>query len=85
MLHITDYSEKSFAVTGDTKECKDALKAMGGSYNPRLTCGKGWIFSNKQRAAVEEYIRTGKVTPWVSARHTQPLTLEELIKRIIIK
>lgn len=58
-LRIVDYSEKAIAVVGDTKAVKDQLKAMGGRFNGRLSCGAGWIFSVKQRGAVEAFIMTG--------------------------
>lgn len=44
-IEIIDYSEKSFAVIGETKPIKEKLKELGGSFNSRLTCGAGWIFS----------------------------------------
>lgn len=48
---IVDYSEKAFAVVGDTREIKDTLKQHGGRFNPSLTVGgskcAGWIFSKK--------------------------------------
>lgn len=43
-FEIVDYSEKSFAVVGDTKSIKDDLKRLGGRFNFRLSCGAGWIF-----------------------------------------
>lgn len=44
-MEIINYSEKAIAVVGgDTKQMKDHLKAMGGRFNPRLSCGAGWIF-----------------------------------------
>lgn len=60
-INIIDYSEKSFAVVGDTKAVKDQLKKMGGRFNPKLSCGAGWIFSNKSRTSVEEFIKSGEV------------------------
>lgn len=59
MLQIVNYSEKSIAVIGDTREIKDQLKQMGGSFNSRLSCGAGWIFSAKKRADVENLINGG--------------------------
>ena len=44
-IEIVDYSEKSFAVIGETKAIKDTLKELGGKFNFRLSCGAGWIFS----------------------------------------
>lgn len=52
-FEIIDYSERAIAVVGDTREIKDVLKRMGGRFNPRLTCGAGWIFSKSKRAQVE--------------------------------
>ena len=49
-FEIIDYSEKSIAVVGDTKDIKDSLKEIGGAFNPRLRCGAGWIFSKKKMA-----------------------------------
>lgn len=60
MLQIINYSEKAVAVIGDTKEIKEQLKSMGGRFNPRLSCGAGWIFSAKKRDELESIIGTGK-------------------------
>ncbi len=35
---------KPISVIGDTKAIKDKLKALGGKFNFRLSCGAGWIF-----------------------------------------
>lgn len=56
-IQVIDYSEKAFAVVGDTKPIKDKLKDLGGSFNARLTCGPGWIFSKKRLDAVTEYLK----------------------------
>jgi hypothetical protein len=55
-VNIVNYSEKSFAVTGDTKPLRHGLKKLGGCFNGRLSCGAGWIFSNKKREAVEAFL-----------------------------
>ena len=47
-LQIVDYSDKALAVIGDTKSIKDTLKRLGGKFNPRLSCGAGWVFSKKK-------------------------------------
>lgn len=60
-FQIIDYSEKAIAVVGDTRDIKDKLKALGGRFNPRLSCGAGWIFSKKQRAEVEKLLQGGSV------------------------
>lgn len=53
-LSYVDYSEKAFAIIGDTKPVKDTLKELGGRFNPRLTCGAGWIFSKKNEKEVRK-------------------------------
>lgn len=55
-LIIHDYSEKAFAVTGQTKENKDSLMQLGGKYQPFLKVGKGFIFSKKNLDKVLLYI-----------------------------
>lgn len=56
-LNIIDYSEKAFAVVGDTKPVKDKLSDLGGSFNARLKCGPGWIFSKKRLDAVQKFLQ----------------------------
>lgn len=48
VLELIDYSEKSFAIIGETKPIKETLKTLGGSFNGRLSCGPGWIFSKSK-------------------------------------
>lgn len=55
---ITEYSEKSFIVKGDTLPIKEDLKALGGIWFRKET---GWLFSNKKREAVEKYLSNGEV------------------------
>ena len=52
-VQVIDYSTKAYAVTGDTKPIKDTLKSLGGSFNARLSCGAGWIFS-KEKHPIEK-------------------------------
>lgn len=51
-LSYVDYSDKAFAVTGETKPLAETLKELGGRFNARLSCGPGWIFSKKKEAEV---------------------------------
>ena len=53
-IEIVDYSEKSFAVIGETKKIKETLKGLGGSFNMRLSCGAGWIFPKSKLNNVKE-------------------------------
>ncbi len=55
-ISIIDYSDKAIAVIGNTKPIKDQLKALGGKFNFRLTCGVGWIFAKTKREEVEKLI-----------------------------
>ena len=71
-INIIDYSDKAFAVVGDTKAVKDSLKKMGGRFNSKLSCGCGWIFSNKMREEVERFISSGEVTERVRAERKSP-------------
>lgn len=44
-IQIIDYSEKAIVVKGEgTRAIKDKLKALGGRFNFRLSCGAGWVF-----------------------------------------
>ena len=51
-IQMVDYSEKAVAIIGDTKAIKDKLKELGGRFNPRLSCGAGWIFSKKKEQEI---------------------------------
>jgi hypothetical protein len=55
---IIDYSDKAVALVGNTKAIKDQLKKLGGRFNPRLTCGAGWIFSKKKLPELEQMVET---------------------------
>lgn len=65
-IAVIKYSDKSIAVTGEgTREIKEQLKALGGKFNFRLTCGAGWIFpATKQQQVIEllKEIKQGQET-----------------------
>lgn len=53
-LAMMDYSDKAIVVIGTkTKELKDVLKALGGKFNNRLSCGCGWVFSKDKQESVK--------------------------------
>lgn len=52
-VNIIDYSEKAIAVIGDTKPIKEKLKELKGIFNPRLSCGPGWIFPKTKLAMIQ--------------------------------
>lgn len=61
MITLHNYSEKAFAVTGETKPIKDQLKASNARFNPYLSVGAGWIFSkSKQAQLLSKLQATGK-------------------------
>ena len=59
IIELFEYSDKSIAVFGDTKEIKQKLKLLGGRYNKNLTHPEnrnkspGWIFSIKKKELIE--------------------------------
>lgn len=53
-INIIDYSDKAFAVIGETKPIADILKNLGGRFNRKLSCGAGWIFSKRSLDNVKE-------------------------------
>lgn len=56
-LKLIDYSEKSFAIIGDTKPIKKILSDLGGSFNSHLSCGPGWIFSKSKIDKVKQTLQ----------------------------
>ena len=56
-MKLKEYSDKSFCICGDnTKEYKEELKTLGGRWNSNLKEGPGWIFSNKNKVKVQEWL-----------------------------
>ena len=57
-ITISDYTEKSFAVRGNTKEYSRFLADSGGKWNPNLKDGAGWIFSMKKKENIENWLNS---------------------------
>ena len=55
-MRIVDYSDKSFAVYGSTRELKTELLRLGGKFVPHLEGGAGWIFSKKHYEKVSDFV-----------------------------
>lgn len=57
-LQYVDYSEKAFAIVGDTKPIKDELKALKGRFNSRLSVNgeqvAGWVFAKRNAEPVKK-------------------------------
>ena len=51
-VRFVDYSEKAFAIVGDTRAMVAKMKELGGKFNARLSCGAGWIFSKRNASTV---------------------------------
>ena len=59
MLQLESYSDKSFVIRGDkTKEYKEQLKEFGGKWNSNLKDGCGWIFPNKNKDKIQEWVES---------------------------
>lgn len=54
---VCKYSEKAIAVIGDTRPFADVLRANGGRFNARLSCGAGWIFQATKRDTIIEALK----------------------------
>lgn len=84
-VQIIDYSEKAFAVVGETKNIKDDLKRLGGRFNPKLTCGAGWIFSKKVLDEVKKFLDCGEVAKNDQPKAKKDETLWEEYKQRVLK
>lgn len=54
---VCKYSEKAIAVVGNTRPFADVLRANGGRFNARLTCGAGWIFQATKKDTIIEALK----------------------------
>lgn len=59
---VCKYSEKAIAVIGDTRPFADVLRANGGRFNARLSCGPGWIFQATKRDTIIEALKAAGAT-----------------------
>jgi hypothetical protein len=63
-VSLVDYSNNSVAVFGNTKIIKDALKKIGGRFNPSLMDpttnqkSAGWVFAKTKKDTVDQLLRT---------------------------
>lgn len=64
-IFIEDYTPKSFVVRGDTRECKESLKSLGGKWNSSLTDKDSgdkfgaWLFWSDKRKELDSWIERG--------------------------
>lgn len=59
---VCKYSEKAIAVIGDTRPFADVLRANGGRFNARLSCGAGWIFQATKKDSIIEALKAAGAT-----------------------
>lgn len=83
MLIDENYTDKSFAVYGNTKTYKDSLKALGGRFNKSLKIEgqvvPGWVFSKKVQEKVVDFVnRANSGDNSVSLPDTSTNTTNEL-------
>jgi len=77
-MNLSTYTDKSFVISGNTKEYRTILKEMGGKWNSNLSCGSGWIFPNSKRNEVETWLKSIEKDPPV--KPTTVVSTEVLVK-----
>ena len=58
-MKISDYTDKSIVVQGETRKYKEDLKKLGGKYNPQLNGGPGWVFPKTCEKELKAFILNG--------------------------
>jgi hypothetical protein len=74
-MQLIDYSEKACAVFGNTRDYREALKAMGGKFNMNLVRRKP-VVSDNGRANIGDSETTE--AGWVFPKTSKPAVLEYL-------
>lgn len=82
-INIIDYSERAFAVIGDTKPIKDKLYNLGGKFNKNLSCGPGWIFSKNRLDQVQKALQEPEPPAPEPEPERVPGTLQDEIKKTL--
>jgi hypothetical protein len=77
-IQIVKYSEKSVAAIGETKAFKDAIKEVGGKWNPKLKCGPGWILSAKKLEDLKTALSSTPTDP-------SPTLVRKVVRRKKVK
>ena len=79
-INVIDYSEKAIAIVGDTKPVKDILKALGGRFNFRLSCGAGWIFPKSKQSQIIEALKNEAERKKQQAKNDIQKEIENTVK-----
>jgi hypothetical protein len=59
-MKVSDYSDRSIVVQGDTRPYKEDMKKLGGKYNSQLKGGPGWVFPKTNEKEINDFIIGGK-------------------------
>jgi hypothetical protein len=87
-IRLVDYSKLAVAVYNVEKKYEEMFRASGGSFNPKLSGGQGWIFHMRDKKKVQDIvdsINTGKLTtppPVVEQKQETTSIIMELMKRV---
>jgi len=88
-LILQDYTEKSIALFGNTKNYVDELKELGGRFNPNLTYDDakcpGWIFSNKKREQLDEFVEKVNDNKYVKSETKVEKSVDKDILKELIR
>lgn len=71
-IRIIEYGERTIAVIGNTRPCKNDLKAMGGYFVNSREWGPAWVFWKNRRERIEAYVYgdTSVVDNWEDKKTT---------------
>ena len=75
IIQVTEYSDASVAMFGNTTEYKEHIKAMGGRFNARLRHPTtkeptpGWIFPKRSTEMLNKYVEVGDIDGFDITKH----------------
>lgn len=82
-VRIIDYSDKAFALVGETRTIKDNLKSLGGRFNNKLSCGAGWIFPKSKLTTVQAFLNMGVLEQREQVQQKDKALWDEFEKRVL--
>lgn len=53
-IQIIDYSDRAIAIIGNTKPYKEVLQKLGCKFNPKLSCGVGWVAQKSREGEIKK-------------------------------
>lgn len=59
---LEPYSDKSFVLRGDTRQYKEDIKRLGGTWGPNLKDGAAWLFPKSKQDIVGKWLDTGDIS-----------------------